>query len=68
MATLTAIFEFINKLLDIGKIIANLAKDNDTKNWINDLSDATDKLASAKTITEKLDAARRLSNLTRGLP
>ena len=67
MTTITAIFEFLNQLLGIGRVIAKMAQDAETRNWLNSLSEATDKLASAKTIQEKLDAARKLSDITRGL-
>jgi len=65
MATFLAVINFLNTLLDLGKKIAKIATDGAVTAWVNDLHSSIDQLEKAKSLEEKVNAARRLSDLTR---
>lgn len=67
MATILAIVEFLNKIMDLGGKLAKVATDGAISAWVNDLHSSIDQLEKAKTLEEKVNAARRLSDLTRRL-
>jgi len=60
-----AVIDLLNKLIDLGKQIAKVAKDGAVVAWVNDLHSSIDQLEKAKSLEEKVNAARRLSDLTR---
>lgn len=57
--------ELLNKVVDLGRQFAKMAKDGAVLAWVNDLHSTIDQLDKAKSLEEKVNAARRLSDLTR---
>lgn len=65
MATFLAVIELIRKIIDLGEKLGRVVKDGAVSAWVNDLHSTIDSLEKAKTLEEKVNAARRLSDLTR---
>lgn len=66
-AAIKALFVMIPKLIDLVGRLSKMAADKAFQDWVDELDVVTRKLETAKTLQERVDAARALSRLTRGL-
>ncbi len=66
-SSLIAILKAIPAIIDAINNLASFIKTNNLNNWLGDLSTTIDDLGKARTLEEKRDVAKRLSELTHRL-
>ena len=70
VAIIKALPDIVKLVTKIGESIGGLvdaAKDAQLNNWLDSLNQATRDLKNAKTLRERIDAAKRLNDLSRGM-
>lgn len=65
--SLPEIMQFANKLMTALQGLAEMAKDQQVNSWLDGLNRATQDLKNAQTLRARIDAARRLNELSRGM-
>ncbi len=65
--SLPEIMKFANSLLSAVDGLAKMAKDQQVNSWLDSLNKATADLKNAETLRERIDAAKRLNDLSRGM-
>ncbi len=63
-AAIIAFLTSLPKLLDLFAELGKTMAEKEFQNWMDDLSATTEKLKNAQSLSERVDAARRLSDLT----
>lgn len=65
--SLPEIMKFTNKLMDALSGLVEMAKDQQVNSWLDSLNKATADLKNAQTLRDRIDAAKRLNDLSRGM-
>ena len=65
--SLPEIMQFANKLMSALEGLAKMAKDQQVNSWLDSLNKATSDLKNAQTLRDRINAAQRLNDLSRGM-